>query len=309
MQVKKYEYHVEENSAGKRLDIFLKESLGGYSRNKIKKIIDTGGVYVNKKRALIASTLLRLNDYVEFYDDQKSERFKLTKPDIVYEDEYMLVINKPAGIPTQATYSSIKGTVIEAVENYYAAMGKKQYVRLIHRLDKGTTGVLMISKNAKSNSGLTYQFREKKVRKEYVAIVSGIPKAKTGTIETSIAKIKGSYTRYGITKTGGKPAISRYEVLRELSGHSVVLVKPLTGRTHQIRVHLSHLGHPILGDELYGGSERLLLESKGEIHDINISRVMLHARSISLSHPKDKRKINIRAKMPRDMKYIINLLT
>ena len=266
-------------------------------------------MYVNKKRALIASMSLNVNDHVEFYDDLKAGRFRLTKSDIVYEDEYMLAINKPAGIPTQATYSSIKGTIIEAVENYYAAMGKKQYVRLIHRLDKGTTGVLVISKNPLANSGLTYQFREKKVKKEYVAIASGIPESKTGTIETSIAKVKGSHTKYENAKTGGKPAVSRYEVSRELTGHSVILVKPLTGRTHQIRVHLSSLGHPILGDELYGGSTRLLVKSKGEMHDINITRVMLHAGSITLFHPKDKKRLKIRAKIPLEMKYIIKLLT
>ncbi len=309
MSVQKYEYEVGDSAAGTRLDIFLKGALPSFSRRAVKRVIDSGGVYVNNKRVIIASLPLIAGDCVELYDYQKATGFGLTKADIVYEDKQLLVLDKPANIPTQATYSSIKGTILEAVESYYSSQGKKQPVWLAHRLDKGTTGVLILSKSKATNSALTAQFREKTVRKEYVALVTGSPEPAAGTIGTSIAKVRGSYTKYENVSGGGKRAISDYETISRLTGHARVLVKPRTGRTHQIRVHLASIGCPILGDELYGGKTRLLVQSKGTLHDINVSRVMLHARSVTLAHPADKRTLRLSAKIPRDMRDVIRLLT
>lgn len=308
MPVKKYEFNIAMKDSGKRLDMFLKDSLADHSRNKIKKVIDSGGAYVNRKRQLIASYLLQDGDYVEFYDDIKEDGIKFGKGDIVFEDDYILAINKPPNIPTQSTYSSIKGTILEIVEDYYKSKGEKQYVRLIHRLDKGTSGVLILSKNPQANGSLTAQFREKDIRKEYIALVAGNLKVKSGTIKTNISKVKGSYTKYENVLSDGKQAISDYEVIEVLNGYSLVLVKPRTGRTHQIRVHLSSLGHPILGDELYGGRCRALIQAKDKLHDINVSRVMLHARSVTLKHPKNGKTVQICADIPQDMKKIISLL-
>jgi 23S rRNA pseudouridine1911/1915/1917 synthase len=305
----KQEFYVDRSENGKRLDHFLKDSLKDYSRNRIKKVIDSGGVYVNRKRALIASFSLTPDDHIEFYDEIDTKSVTLKKSDIIYEDGHILAINKPANIPTQATYSSIKGTVLEIVKNYYINKGIEQYVRLIHRLDKGTTGVLLLSKTPEANKLLTAQFREKKVAKEYLALVSGAVKPESGTVETSINKVRGRRTKYENVKTGGKPAISEYGLKKKLKGHSLVTVRPKTGRTHQIRVHMAHLGHPILGDELYGGQTRLLVKTKGKLNDINVARAMLHAKSLTLNHPVTKKRITLKAKMPEDMKNIIDLLS
>lgn len=309
MQTGKREYQVKESDDGKRLDLFLKESLADHSRNRIKKIIDSGGVYVNKKRTQFASHLLKVNDYVELYEDETSDaRRKLTKSDIIFEDEDILVINKPANIPTQASYSNIKGTILELAENYYSERGIKQYLRLIHRLDKGTTGVLLLAKTPYANEALTEQFRKNEIEKEYFALVSGIPKEKTGAIESFISKVNGSSVKYTNVKSGGKRAVTRYSLEKELKGHSLIRLNPKTGRTHQIRVHLSGLGHPILGDELYGGKTRLSVKNGEIMRDINMARVMLHAGSVKFTHPKSGKIIRLRARLPEDMERIIDLL-
>ncbi|MFC1856060.1 RluA family pseudouridine synthase [Thermodesulfobacteriota bacterium] len=308
MQNKKHKFTISSDDSKKRLDHFLNEMLIDYSRKKIKKVIDSGGVYVNKKRALIASYALLDGDSVEFYDDLVKTNLKLNKSDILYEDEHIICINKPANVPTQATYSSIKGTVLEMVEEHYKSQKKKQYVRLIHRLDKGTTGVLLLSKTPDANKDLTAQFREKKMQKEYLAIVHGAIKQKTGKIDTFIAKVKGRYNKYENVRDGGKRAMSNYTVKNSFKKYSLVIVRPETGRSHQIRVHMSHIGHPILGDELYGGKTRMVIKKGEELIDMNISRAMLHAHMLTLTHPKSKKKLKLTAKLPDDMNNIIQLL-
>jgi len=259
-----------------------------------------------------------------------------SKLNIIFEDDYILAINKPAGVPVQATHSRKEKTVLDLIDTHYKSRGYKQYISLIHRLDKGTTGVMLLSKSTLGNKALTDAFRDKSVQKEYVAIATGTLEHASGTIETAIKKVRGSHTKYECVESGGKHALSRYELVDKLKGHSLVRILPETGRTHQIRVHMSHIGHPILGDRLYGGRERLLVKTKsgnikhfvsasaqnigskseplpgnhldGGLVDKNVKRVMLHAGSLTIAHPHSKQTLTLKAELPDDMTEIINIL-
>lgn len=214
---------------------------------------------------------------------------------ILFEDEFMLIVNKPMGIEVHPSAHGQKGTLANAVAAYYEMTGKPCKVRPVHRLDKDTTGPVIFAKNEFANLVLEKAMKEKQVERLYTAIAEGRIETHKGVIDAPIGQDRLHSTRRRVSETG-ETAVTHYEVADRLPGHTLVRLRLETGRTHQIRVHLSHIGHPIAGDGMYGGGRKF------------ISRQALHGEKLVCFHPWTGEKINVRAPLPDDMQRMLEQL-
>jgi 23S rRNA pseudouridine1911/1915/1917 synthase len=211
---------------------------------------------------------------------------------ILFEDDFMLIVNKPIGMEVHPSAQGQKGTLANAVAAYYDMSGKTCKVRPVHRLDKDTTGPVIFAKNELASILLEKSLKEKRVERLYTAIAEGrIPQQK-GVIDEPIGQDRLHSTRRRVSETG-ENAVTHYEVAERLSGHTLVRLRLETGRTHQIRVHLSHIGHPIAGDGMYGGTRKY------------ISRQALHGEKLICEHPWTGDKVHVKAPMPDDMMQML----
>ncbi|MDS1029007.1 RluA family pseudouridine synthase [Bacillota bacterium LX-D] len=220
--------------------------------------------------------------------------------DIVYSDDDFLVINKPAGMPVHPSRRHQSATLANAVAYYWQQQNKHLLFRPISRLDKDTSGLILIGQNQFAHQGLAKQLSQKQVLRAYVALVEGNIKTEAGTINFPIGRKEGSSIERTVlldsNSDRGQTAVTHYRVLQQFKGYTLLALQLETGRTHQIRVHLSYLGHPLCGDTLYGGSSTL------------IGRQALHADKLSFLHPRFKQKLNFSIPLPTDMIKAINLL-
>ena len=214
--------------------------------------------------------------------------------DIVYEDEWLLVVNKPSGIAIHPSILHFDNSLSNGVRFYFDKIGLKKKIRPINRLDKDTSGLVIFAKCEYVQESLSLQMKEKNFEKEYICLCSGLFDKKLGTINLPIARKEGSIIERCIDENG-KNAITHYKVLEEFKDYSLVLCKLETGRTHQIRLHMASIGHPLLGDSLYGKSSKL------------ISRQALHSYKIKFVHPITKENLELTAELPEDIKRCISL--
>ena len=210
---------------------------------------------------------------------------------IIYEDEYLLVINKPAGIAVHPSILHYSDSLSNSVKFYFDKIGLKKKIRIVNRLDRNTSGIVIFAKNEYIQEALIRQMQSKEFKKEYLAIVEGILQEKSGTLNFTIARKDGSIIERCV-KQDGEKAITHYNVLKNCNKLSLIHIVLETGRTHQIRVHFSHIGHPILGDTLYGNTSNL------------ISRQALHSFKVSFIHPISQEKLSLEAPIPDDMKIL-----
>ena len=222
--------------------------------------------------------------------------------DIIYEDKDILVINKQPGIITHPIPSHTSGTIVNAVLYHckdLQGIGGVLRPGIVHRLDKDTSGVMVIAKNDLAHQSLTKQFKDRLTEKLYVCLVKGVPKKKEGDIEINIARNPILRVKMTVTQSEyGKPALTHYKVVREFDDlASLVFAYPKTGRTHQIRVHMKYIGHPLMGDEVYGRAK--------EDEIFGIKRQMLHALSLAFYHPRTGQKVKFVARLPEDFKFAI----
>lgn len=249
---------------GQRFDVALSELLPDISRKKIKQIIDAGGAYLNKKRVVIAKFMIKKGDKIEiFWDDvrplsNKSHAYKLESSTLIFEHPNFFVVNKPAGIPVQATLISSTDTFFYALQHMDPNKFKISEMFLVHRLDKDTSGVMLIAKNKIWQRKFEELFFDKKMKKTYDALCFQFPKEPNGKIDFAIAKDQTKKNQYQaiLNKDSKikdqKTAITMYSLIRNYQSEaSHVRCFPLTGRTHQIRVHLAAIGCPVLGDKTY----------------------------------------------------------
>lgn len=269
---------VQKRANLKRFDLACILLFPGISRKKIKAIIDTGGAFLNKKRIKIAKYIVKNGDVIELYwDDKQKKKIPLKKEDIIFENEDFLVINKPAGVPVQGTLESDRHTILYALQ----ALDEKKYppskLFLVHRLDKETSGLMILAKKTEVQKEFEGMFREHKIQKTYKAFCYFTPKDKAGLIQYPIAKdVSRKNTYFAVTTSkkypNQKPAETRYVVKKTYPhGVALVLCTPTTGRTHQIRVHLAAIGCPIVGDKTYAQN------IYGHPYSRTVLRHLLHA--------------------------------
>jgi len=310
-------YRVTEN-CNTRLDLYLAQKIKSVSRSKISQWIREGYVLVNEQGAKPSSPL-KAGDLV-------AVRVPLPEPaqiqpvqmnlTILYEDDYYLALNKPKGLVVHPGAGNFQRTLVSGLLYYtdrLSTLGGIHRPGLVHRLDKDTTGVIVIAKNDEAHWKLGKLFSERKVYKEYRALVWGTPEPTTGVIEQAIGRSPVNRQKFIVT-AAGKSACTRYVVLRSSPIIAELRAILETGRTHQIRIHLSYLGHPVVGDPLYGGKSRSLTNLTKKYQDLGkrilaqIDRQLLHAHCLRFFHPILEKEIEIRAPIPEDFKAVQSLL-
>ncbi len=285
---------------GTKIREYLKVELGLSTRlirsASLGKRIFVNDEVVKMNRVLNEGEIIKIDLAKDESQDIAPEKIDI---DIVYEDEDILVVNKKPFMVVHPTKSYQSGTLANGVINYFMESGQNCIVRLVSRLDMNTSGLIIIAKNQFSHGMLSKEMSENNVEKKYLALVHGIMKEKQGTIDLPIYKPEG--IENGIRRVideRGQRSITHYKVVEEYNESSLVECKLETGRTHQIRVHLSHLGHPIYGDTLYGD------EDEGDL----IKRQALHAYGLDFKSPRSGEILSLRAELPDDMKELISKL-
>jgi 23S rRNA pseudouridine1911/1915/1917 synthase len=296
---------VPHNSFGTRLDQWLTTSVPGLSRARWQSLIRQGRVRVDGLLRRPAFDL-RGGETVE-YEIPEAEPLELRPEDvpldILMEDTHLIAINKPPGMVVHPAPGHAEGTLVHALLHHckdLAGIGGVLRPGIVHRLDKDTSGVLVAAKNEAALLALQGMFKRREIRKEYLALVRGVPSPPSGTIDTLIGRSPQYRKKMDVLPDRGKRAISHYEVVRSFGGAALVRVRIETGRTHQIRVHLSHIGHAVVGDPLYGGRRHGLV--------LRADRQMLHAAQLGCLHPVTRRPLLLDAPMPADMRALMDAL-
>ena len=295
------EKKVEDVVEGTKLREYLKREMGISTRlirsASIQKRIFINNEVVKMNRVIKNGEIIKIDLEKEESQNIAPEKIDI---DIVYEDEDILVVNKKPFMVVHPTKTYQSGTLANGVINYFMESNQNCIVRLVSRLDMNTSGLIIIAKNQFSHGMLSKAMSENKVEKRYLAIVHGIFKEKQGTIDKPIYRPEGieNGTRRVVDERGQR-SITHYKVVEEFSDSSLVECKLETGRTHQIRVHLSYLGHPIYGDVLYGDGD-----NEGDM----IERQALHAYGLDFKSPRTEKELSLRADLPDDMKELIDKL-
>lgn len=264
-----------------RLDVYLSMNVESLSRSYIQKLIKEGQVEVNGKRTAVKKQLLKLGDQVSL-QLPKPERLAAEAENIpievIYEDEQLLIVNKPQGMVVHPAPGNYTGTLVNALlyhcQDQLSTINGIIRPGIVHRIDKDTSGLLMVAKTDVAHRALAEELKAYKSERIYYALVQGSFKTLRGSIQTKMARSSVNRLKMAVSKEG-KEAITHYEVIKDLGGFSLVKCQLETGRTHQIRVHMQHIGHPIIGDPLYG-PQQCKLKHEGQL---------LHAASLGLTHP------------------------
>lgn len=281
-------YNVSEKFNNKTLEDFFKFYHLGSSK------LDEVSILINNKDIYNLKTVLKTNDVLTLVYDEDIDFPMLKKyPNIVYEDDYLLIVNKPKNLMVHPDAKDKNGCLVNMVAWYYYKNGIKRSIKYLHRIDTDTTGLVMFAKDILTASYFNYLISEHQIKREYLAIVSGILEPKNGIIDAPIGEDRHDNQRRRVSKTG-KRAVTHYETIKELAHHySLVSMVLETGRTHQIRVHMKYLGHPLAGDTLYGGGVRY------------IDRQALHSYRLEFYHPYTFLPMKLEAPIPRDMEVLI----
>lgn len=312
-----------------RLDVYLTNHVENATRSKVQKAIEDGFVLVDGQ---VVKPSYRISP---------GDRIHITipkppPPDVVaediplevhYEDDHLLVVNKPAGMVTHPAYANYSGTLVNALlyhcNHHLSTLNTSTRPGIVHRLDKDTSGLMVVAKDDVTHAHLAKQFADRTIDREYWALVWGpfpesttrgkIGPGKTGLIEASLGRSKSDRKKIAVT-SGGKSAATEYTVLEEFDYLSLVKLKLRTGRTHQIRVHLHHIGHPVFGDPTYGG-RRIAWggtdkKKSEEVHHLLklVNRQALHAKTIGFFHPVKKERLKFDSEVPLDFKAALDVL-
>lgn len=262
----------------------------------ITKLKKANKIYLNslptytKKSVTVGDTVSVLIDFEEDNSNIVASNIPLN---IIYEDDYLLVLNKPANIAIHPSILHFDNSLSNGVKFYFDKLGLKKKIRIVNRLDRNTSGIVILAKNEYIQECLIKQMKTNEFKKEYLAIAKGILESKSGTLNFPIARKEGNIIERTVSSDGDS-AITHYDVVKEFNNLSLVHIVLETGRTHQIRVHFSHIGHPILGDTLYGSPSEL------------INRQALHSYKLTFIHPVTKKELILESSLPNDIKNIIN---
>ncbi len=302
---------VPESDEGERLDAFLASHVEGWSRARLQRLIEEADVLVNG-HTVKSSYKLRLNDEieVELTPPQSTSFSPENIPlDVVYEDNELIVVNKPAGIVVHPAAGVMSGTLANALAFHFQQLSTSGGVvrpGIVHRLDKGTSGLMVVAKTESAHEDLADQFRDREIFKSYVALVHGQVEKRTGQIDQPIARDRGNRTRMAVLR-GGRPSVSIYRVRKRFERFTLLNVELKTGRTHQIRVHLSWLKHPVVGDDAYGsGRDKTIPDPNVRSAVASLGRQFLHAEHLGFRHPQTKEELRFTAPLPADLQAVLN---
>jgi 23S rRNA pseudouridine1911/1915/1917 synthase len=306
------QFTVEQSQPGVRLDTFLRAKHPGTSRGTWQRLIEEGHVLVNGKPTK-PTHVPRAGDQIDI--DQPEVQPAVAQPeaiplDILFEDRSLLVLNKAPGLVVHPAAGHDDGTLVNALlhhcEGSLSGIGGQARPGIVHRLDKETSGCLVVAKNDETHLALSGQFAGRQVKKIYQAIVCGIPAEPAGEIEVPIARHPTERKRMAVCATGeGRTAHTSYRILERLSGATWVEAQIHTGRTHQIRVHFQFLGHPVVGDQTYGLKQNRKLR---DLKNYEAPRVMLHAYQLSFEHPRTNKIMKFQAPLPPDFQAALKAL-
>jgi 23S rRNA pseudouridine1911/1915/1917 synthase len=307
--MKKNTYTVPAGTKPERLDAFITFH-SNLTRSFIQRLIKERFITVNSHCEKARYTV-KEGDRIEVILPNEPDGTLVPEDiplNIRYEDEHMVVVNKPPDMVIYPAAGNKSGTLMNALVSRcgkLASVGAPLRPGVIHRLDKDTSGVIVIAKDDESYHNLVAQFRERKVQKYYLALVFGSLKEQRGEIHTLIGRSRWNRKKMSVKTDRGKEAITQFEVLKRLHSATLVKIRIITGRTHQIRVHFSSRGHPVLGDKTYGKKTELIIGDKS----IGFPRQMLHACSIKLEHPVSGMPVEFTAPMPADMEKAVKELS
>lgn len=302
-----------------RLDVFLTHQVENATRSKMQKAITDGFVLVNGK-VVKPSHLIAPNEIIDvtFPRPPRSKAQPEEIPlDIIYEDDAIIVVNKPAGMVTHPAYGNYSGTLVNALLhhcNHLSTVNTEMRPGIIHRLDKETSGLMVVAKTDSAHTFIARQFSKRTIERAYWAIVWGLFKTKSGIIDASLARSKRDRKKITVAEEG-KIAITEYEIIEQFEFLSLLKLKPKTGRTHQIRVHLAHIGRPVFGDPAYAGRSSSWggLKGKKEQQAANllkmIGRQALHAKTLGFVHPTSKELVHFESPLPKDIRSVLNAIS
>ena len=305
----KFSFLVSKTDSGKRLDVFLHEKLPEHSRSFLQRLIKDSTVLVNSKTAKMSHKVTAGENIAVLIPEPKPAS---PKPEniplkIIYEDSDLLVIDKPSGMVVHPAAGNYSGTLVNALLYHckdLSGIGGVLRPGIVHRLDKETSGLMVVAKNDKAHIFLSSQLKERTLTREYFAIVKGILPLNYGEIAKPLGRHISDRKKMSVNTKKGREALTKYYVVERFKKHSLVKVALQTGRTHQIRVHFQDLGFPLLGDRIYGG--RLTEEEKNL--GIKIPRQALHARHIKFIHPATKELMEFKSKLPEDIEEVLKVL-
>ncbi|MDR3256586.1 MAG: RluA family pseudouridine synthase [Endomicrobium sp.] len=286
---------IYEKFERERVDSYLASIYKDYSRSYFQKLTDKQNVLVNDK-IVLSSYKLKHDDVitVEFKKEEKlqinPEKIRL---DIVYEDNDIIIVNKHPGIVVHPSYGHPSGTLLNALMEHSAG---KYNPYLVHRLDKDTSGLIIFAKNEKSKISISKQLQKRAVKKVYYAAVKGTLVENKGRIEAPLGRSPQNRKLMSVNPFAKKEAVTEFKVIARKDGYTLVEVRIITGRTHQIRSHMKYINHPVIGDKQYGGPET--------INGKSYQRQMLHARNLVFTHPRTSKTVEFIAELPNDMKEI-----
>ncbi len=323
--------HPSSLDVGKRLDAFLAEQVEGWSRSRLQRLIEDGDVLVNEK-TVKSSYKLRETDEIDV--DLVEVPVAVFEPeniplDIVFEDKFLAVINKPAGMVVHPGAGINSGTLANAIAYHFSVgiepprrrdaeedlaespsdliLNKNQRVGIVHRLDKDTSGLIVVAKNQKIHEALSEQFRDRTVQKKYVALVHGNIRENSGTIDRPMARDRWHRTKMTVA-ANGREAITLWRVRTRFEKFTLLDVEIKTGRTHQIRVHLASINHPVVGDGTYNeGRDNTIndITIRNAIRSMN--RFFLHAANLSFTHPQTNERLEFSQELPTELKGFLKL--
>ena len=304
---------LEPAHAGWRLDRALAAAVPTLSRERLKSLIRSGAVEAEGKEVRDPATKVRGEEALRVLVPEprpahnEAQDIPLT---IAFEDEHLLVVDKPAGLVVHPAAGNLDGTLVNALLHHcggsLSGIGGVARPGIVHRIDKDTSGLLVVAKTDVAHEGLAKQFAAHSIDRRYLAIVNGVPKAAAGTVDAPLARSATNRKKIAIVEDGrGKRAVTHWKRLQVLNAAALVECRLETGRTHQVRVHMASLGHPLLGDPVYGRSGK----THGKLlNELQFHRQALHAAELGFTHPVTRHRLSFSSAMPTDMQELFNAL-
>lgn len=294
---------VKDNSLNKRLDVYITDEMPELSRTTVKRLIDEEKILVNEKKQK-SSYKPESGDVITIYMPEAHE-IDLKAQDIpvpvIYEDNDIIVVNKPKGMVVHPANGNPDGTLVNAIlamcKDSLSGIGGEIRPGIVHRLDKDTSGLLIVAKNDEAHMKMSKQIQDRKVTKKYIALVRGVISEDEATINLPIARSTKDRKKMAVDKNG-KDAITHFKVLKRYDNYTLLELKIDTGRTHQIRVHMSYIGHPVVGDSVYSNGK----------NEFGAEGQMLHARYLEFKHPITEEKLKLEAPIPEYFEEVLEQL-